>query len=98
MALSLFKTADQSMTLMQTSWKTAIDPVLANPLMQGVYLSNVALMNGTTIINHLLSRTQQGWIIVDVNGAATIYRSMPFNDQTLVLTSNASVTVNLYVY
>jgi hypothetical protein len=82
----------------QTQWKSQLDPVVNNPLNNMSILPPIQLANGVTSINHLLGRTQQGWIIVDINGAATIYRSQPFNAQTLVLTSNAVVTVTLAVY
>lgn len=56
------------------------------------------MINGVTTINHKLGQVQQGWFIIDINGAATVYRSQPFNDKTLVLTSNAAVTVNIGVF
>jgi hypothetical protein len=65
---------------------------------QGVYLEGVNLINGVTQINSKLDRIMQGWMITDINGAATIYRSQPLNSKTLTLTSNAAVTVNLYVF
>lgn len=83
---------------MQTQWAASLDPVIANPLINGNFLKDVHLINGVTVINHLLSRKPQGWLIVDVQGAATVYRSAPFNPLTLTLTSNAAVTVSLYVY
>jgi hypothetical protein len=56
------------------------------------------LINGTTIINHGLGKMQQGWFIVDINGAATIYRSQPLNDKTLILNSSAAVIVSIGVF
>lgn len=98
MSLPIFTTPNKDMMLMQTNWAADINPVLANPLSSGIFLKNVTLVNGVTTVNHLLARMQQGWIISDVNGAATIYRSQPFNNLTLTLTSNAAVTVTLYVF
>jgi hypothetical protein len=46
---------------MQSIWKAQLDPLLANPIMQGNQLKNISLINGVTVINHLLSRMQQGW-------------------------------------
>lgn len=83
---------------MQTRWKSILDPFIANNLNSVNILSDIVLVNGITVINHLLSRKQQGWFLVDVQGPATIYRSAPFNDQTLTLTSNALVTVSIGVY
>lgn len=85
---------------MQTKWKSQIDPILGNPLNNMSLLQNVALANGTNIINHKLGRTMQGWVIADIQGVASIYRpsTAPFNDLTLTLVSSAAVTVNLGVF
>lgn len=96
--LAQYQTSDQALTLMQNSWAAQLNPVISNVLVRGLLLTNVALINGATVINHLLSRTQQGWMIVDQNGAAQIYRSAPLNNKTLTLTSNAAVTVSLWVF
>jgi len=81
-----------------TKWSSVINPVLANPLNNVSILQNVVLKSGTNVINHLLGQVQQGWFLVDINGAATVYRSAPFNDKTLTLTSNAAVTVSIGVF
>lgn len=81
-----------------TRWKSILDPVLKNPLNSISILQDQALINGVTVINHKLGRAQQGWFILDINGAAEIYRSQPFNDKTLTLTSDAIVTVTLGVF
>lgn len=79
-------------------WAAALNPVLANPLNGVKILSNVVLINGTTIINHGLGRMMLGWFIVDINAAATIYRSAPFNATTITLTSNAIAVVSIGVF
>lgn len=64
-------------------------------------LTGVALINGSTTINHKLGRKLQGWLIIGLNGAASIYDNQANNsmkDKTLVLVSNAAVTVNLMVF
>lgn len=98
MSLPIFITSDKNISLLQTNWASQLNPLLNNPMSKGNFLTAIALINGATVINHLLSRMQQGWFITDVNGAASIYRSQPFNSTTLTLTSNAIVTVNLFVY
>lgn len=78
-------------------WAASLNPIIASPLSSSSIIS-ANLINGATTINHGLGRTIQGWFLVDVNGAATIYRSQPFNSQTLTLTSNAAVTVSIGVF
>lgn len=87
-----------SLSNMQTRWKSIIDPLLTNRLNSASILSDVELAIGTNVINHRLGRMQQGWFLVDVDGAATIYRSANFNDKTLTLTSSAAVTVSIGVF
>ena len=83
--------------LARRQWAAQLNPVLADPFFPSI-ISNVSLINGTTVINHKLGRMMQGWFITDINGAATIYRSKPLNNLTLTLTSNAAVTVSIGVF
>lgn len=98
MKLPYFQTTDRILSQIQTQWAALINPLLSNPVSQGNLLTNIPLINGTTVINHLLDRQQQGWIITDISAAATIYRSSPLNTKTLTLTSNAAVTISLLVF
>ena len=78
----------------------SIQPMVQLIQNDSLILKNVSLKEASVpnVINHKLQRTQQGWFITDQNGAASIYRSQPFNSTTLTLTSNASVAVNLWVF
>lgn len=96
--LPVFKDENQQFMLMQSKWASELNPLLAKPLSDSITLTGINLNNGVTIINHLLGRQQQGWIVTDVNGSAIIFRSASFNNKTLTLTSNAAVTVNIMVF
>ena len=84
--------------LLQNAWKQQLDPLLGAPLASLVFVKNIALKNGVTVINHGLGRNPQGWFITDIDGAATVYRSAPFNNLTLTLTSNAIANINVGVF
>lgn len=84
--------------LMQTKWASQLNPVLANPLNSVSILKNVDLLTGANIINHLLGREMQGWMILDIDAAVVPYRSAPFNNLTLTLTASAPCTVNIGVF
>lgn len=89
------------LSMMANTWASALDPVLNNPLVKGSLLNNISLINGTTVVNHKLGRKLQGWIVVGIDGAAAIYDNQASNQTpqlTLSLTSNAAVTVNLWVF
>lgn len=99
MNLPLFQVlSDQSFSLLQTKWKSILDPLLGIPTVNGNLLSNIVLVNGDTVINHKLGRKLIGWQITDQNAAASIYRSKPISDTTLTLTSNAICTISLWVF
>lgn len=98
MALPLQKTDLQALSLLQTSWKAQLDPVLANVTNRMSVIKDVKLASGVNVINHKLGRVQQGWVISDITGIASIYRSAPLNDLTLTLTSSAPVTISLIVF
>lgn len=100
MQLPFFQSSDQILNLLQTKWRSILNPLLANPISSVSILSDIKLNNGTTVIPHKLGRVQQGWFLVDIQGAVTEvpYRSMPFNELTLTLISNAAVTVSIGVF
>lgn len=75
-----------------------MDPIVSNGLNNVSVLEDIDLANGTTVVNHRLGRMMQGWFILDIDGAATIYRSAPMNTLTLTLTSDAAVTVKIGVF
>lgn len=86
---------------MQSKWSSIINVLLRNPALQSQVLNDVSLINGTNTINHGLGRKLQGWKIVRQRAAASIYdqqdtNSMP--DLTLILVSNAVVSVDLEVF
>lgn len=84
--------------LLQQRWSSQLNQVLANLLVQGSVLPDIELINGVTTFDHYLSSQMTGWMIIDQNAAASIYRSAPLNSQTLTLTSDAAVTVSLWVF
>lgn len=79
-------------------WKSLLDPVIANQLLNGNLIISQSLVTGVNVINHLLGRQQVGWMIIDQNSSAAIYRSQPFNKLTLTLTSSAPSVVNVWCF
>ncbi len=84
---------------MANTWATQLDPVIEKPIVQGQLLEGISLIVGTNVINHKLGRKLQGWMIVDIDGIAEIYRTNPTQmpNLTLSLISDAAVTVSLWV-
>jgi hypothetical protein len=85
--------------LMQTAWAKEIDPVIANTLIKGgLLITDINIKTGVNVINHLLNRKQQGYIITDINDSALLYRSKPFNNKTLTITSDKNCIISLWVF
>lgn len=99
--LKRFQTPNQDLNFLQSAWGASLDPLLDNPSNKRLRLAGVSLANGTTVINHKLGRKLQGWNTIRVRAAATIYDAQDSNqtpELTLVLISNAAVTVDLEVF
>lgn len=96
--LPIFQDENKNLMLLQTKWKQSIQPMLDNTLSQGLLLSNIDLIVGENVINHLLSRKQQGWILTDIDTVANIYKFGSFNDKTLTLTSDTPCRVGIWVF
>jgi hypothetical protein len=84
--------------LLQTRWASELNPLLRAPLAQAVRLSGIVLVVGDNVINHRLPDKLRGWLITDITGASSIYRSASKNDKTLTLNSSAAVTVDILVF
>jgi hypothetical protein len=85
--------------LMQVAWAKEIDPMLNSILIRGgLHITNIEIKTGVNVINHLLNRKQLGYIITDINDSAILYRSKPFNNKTLTITSDKDCTVSLWVF
>lgn len=101
MALPTYKSDDNSFTLLQTSWSSQLNPLLALPQSSGVILKSITLAAGDNTINHKLGRDLQGWQLIRVRAAATIYDKQDSNQlksRTLILNSSAPVVVDLFVF
>lgn len=101
MQLPLFQSSIREFSLLQTMWKSILDPIVSNLITQGIVLKNVQLQIGSNAINHGLGRALQGWVIVRKRGAAAIYDTQDQNQSpqlTLLLTSDAVVNINIEVF
>jgi hypothetical protein len=101
MALPIFNTDNQSLGLLQTSWASQLNPVIANPVSSGRLIKSVVLASGANIVSHGLGRKLQGWVIVRQRASATFYDTQDSNGKpelTLLLTASGAVTVDLFVF
>lgn len=90
-----------SLDMMQVRWATELNPLLANPLTNGLLLKNVALASGANVVNHKLQRPLQGWIPVRLRASATLYDTQDTNQTptlTLNLVASAAVVADIWVF
>lgn len=86
----------------QDKWAAIINPVITNPVVNGLILTKVVLTAGDNVINHKLGRALQGWKIVRMrNVFAQIYDTQDTNNLpqlTLNLNASTNVIVDIEVY
>jgi len=98
---SLVQTTDRNINQLQQNILQALRPIIQNPIANGSVLVGQSLVVGNNTINHGLGRALQGWIVVGISGASTIYDNQATNKNTnltLILNSSAAVVVNIYVF
>ena len=102
MSLPILQSESSELTMVQTRWASQINPILANLLMQGQLLRNVALTAGANQINHKLGRKLVGWFLTRQRGASiAIYDNQDSNQMpqlTLSLQSGGTADVDIYVF
>jgi len=96
--LPTWQSSDRVFQLMQNKWSAILNPLLAKPLSSSNILKDVELVMGVNKVNHLLGRTMQGWIISNIDASVIVYRSQPFNDKILTLTTNGACIVDIVVF
>lgn len=86
---------------MQTQWAQQLNPIIANPLVNGIILQSITLKAGSNTINHLLGQKLQGWYLIRKRASAEIYDTQdnnPTPQLTLLLTSDSPVVVDIAVF
>lgn len=87
--------------LANPKWAASLNPLLANPLMNGQLLENVQLLLGFNSISHGLQRKLRGYFVVLNNAPVTFYDGQANNqmpDLTLILNASGVAKVTLYVF
>lgn len=98
---ALKENVDTVLSQMQSAWATFINPVINRPQNLSNILPDIELSIGSNTIQHNLGEPLQGWNVVRKSAAADIYDLQPVNprpEQTLILVSDAVVTVSLEVF
>ncbi len=85
--------------LMQTQWGQQLNPLIDNPIMQGLAIYNISLPTQIpTSIPTTLSRQQLGWFLIDNTTDSRVWRAGPFTANTLTLEASSATTISIWVF
>lgn len=87
--------------LANPKWAASLNPVLSNPLVDGLLLQNIPVVVGANVLNHRLQRRLRGYFVVMNSAAVTFYDSQDSNqmpDLTLILNASGPSTISLFVF
>ncbi len=85
--------------LANPKWAATLNPILALPILSGNKIDNIVLLQGVPkVVNHLLQRMPQGFILLDNTSNSSIWRTAPFNDLTMTLESTFDNTISIWVF
>jgi hypothetical protein len=80
-----------------TRWKSILDPIIGNQLLQGNYIQSISLNAGNNAIEHKLQRQPIGWIICDKTLSADLNR-LSWDKNYITLLASSPTTINLWVF
>ena len=84
--------------MMQTRWKSILDPVLSNLLINSILLQDITLITGNNTINHKLGRVPVGYIMVNSSTLITLYTSAPFTAVNMTVNASSGGVISLVVF
>lgn len=97
-AITVPKTGNTSLDLYTSRLKSELDPLIANKLVQGNLLQNVAIVSGQNQIQHKLQRLPYGSFIVYQSTVGSFYNYQASDKNNLYLTASGSFTASLWVF
>lgn len=99
--ISRLQAMDGILNRVQDNIINPLNQILGNPIVPGNILLGQVLAVGDNTVNHGLGRALQGWIIIGITAAVSIFDKQATNtatQTTLILNASGVVTVNLYVF
>lgn len=92
-------TESREINQIQQNIKDAVDSIVKNPLLDGVLVHGINLTaSQNNEIAHTLSRNVIGWIVVDQNAQAQIWRGQASSSRFVNLLTSNNVTVSVYFF
>ena len=98
MSITKIQSPDEMLNRIQDGIIREVNPVLANVLLRGRLLEDVAVATSSTAVSHGLGRPPKGWIVVDQNVAAHVHSPSASTDKFLYLIAGSAATLSLWVF
>lgn len=102
MPRTLEKTKEQNALVVQDNVERAINPLLRNPIIDGVLVRGIALLAANeTAVSHMLGRDLIGFVITRRNANAVVYEATTANtqrDKVVLLKTSADCTADIYFF
>lgn len=96
---TVVNTKDADLNSVQRNVDDALTPIIRNPLLDGRMIEKVRLTAANpTLVEHKLGRQVLGWVIVDIDSNANVWKTPTNNINFLQLETSADCTVNIYVF
>lgn len=95
--LRKLKFQDREVTALQDNLVLVVNQISKKTLIDGVHIKDVALVTGSNRINQTLGRQPEGWVVVDRDGTATVYRTA-WDANTITLVSSGTTTISIWVF
>jgi hypothetical protein len=91
--------ANDDVSKLQERLQEFFVPLVNNPMLDGLLLTNINVGTSETKVEHQLRRAPIGWIIVNKSANADVWQSSgALNTAFLNLQASAPVTISLWVF
>lgn len=91
------KTSTNDVMQLQNQVEQVLNPITKKEILDGVLLKDIIVTTAGIDVEHALLRQPLGWILVDNQADATVYRTF-WSDRILTLSSSATTTISIWVF
>jgi len=100
-AFRKIRVTDRDLDSVQTNVAQSLTPLLKSAIVDGALVTDILLASGVNRVSHSLGRIPLGWIIVDRDTAATVFKSVAPNitdSSTISFTASAPITISVWFF
>ncbi len=83
--------------MIQEAVAASINPVIRQPIVDGVLIEGITITTAGLAVSHLLGRQPRGWFVVDKTTDANVWRTA-WDSRLLTLDASATTVVSLWIF